>query len=209
MSVVINYCEQGTPEWFQVRLGIPTASEFGTIMAKGRGGGVSEGRRTYMHKLAGERITGEVMDNYTNANMARGQMMEAEARDFYQLITEERLERVGFIRNGDVGGSPDALIGKKGMLEIKTMFAHLLIKAHIEDVTPSQFVAQIQGNLWVAERDWCDLIIYWPRVPPFIKRIYRDQRYIDRLAEQLELFNDELTLTVNFLRSLTPKLRAA
>src|SRR5262245_49850894 len=206
MSVVISYVEQGTPEWHKLRLGIPTASEFATIMAKGRNGGVSEGRKTYLHKLAGERITCEPMENYTNLHMDRGKIMEREAREHYCLVTDEQVEHVGFIRNGDVGGSPDALIGKKGMLEIKTALPHLLIKALIDDEAPSQHMAQIQGNLWIAERNWCDLIIYWPRVPALIKRVYRDEKYIDRLAEQVELFLGELNLTVDFLRKLAPPL---
>ena len=30
-------CEQGTPEWFAARLGIPTASRFSDVLAKGQG----------------------------------------------------------------------------------------------------------------------------------------------------------------------------
>ena len=45
-------CEQGSPEWFSARSGIPTASEFHTVMAKGKGGGESLTRKTYLLKLA-------------------------------------------------------------------------------------------------------------------------------------------------------------
>ena len=208
MTVTINYCEQGTPEWYQARLGIPTASEFQTIMARGKQGGVSEGRKTYLLKLAGERLTGEPMDTYTNANMERGKVMEAEAREYYCLATDAKVEQVGFIRNGDKGGSPDALIGKQGMLEVKTSFPHLLIQLLLDDEAPNKYMAQVQGNLWVAERQWCDLIVYWPKVPALIKRIYRDDDYIRRLAEQVELFNNELQQTVDYIRKIGGRLAA-
>ena len=65
------------------RLGIPTASEFATILAKGRGDAESKTRRTYMAKLAGERLTGDPAENYTNAHFDRGHAMEPEAREMY------------------------------------------------------------------------------------------------------------------------------
>src|SRR4051812_9803069 len=99
MMLVVN-CEQGAPEWFAARAGIPTASMFSTVMAKGKGGGESLTRKTYMLKLAGEIITGEPMDNYTNAHMERGKEMEDEARDLYSFLTDAEPERVGFIKNG-------------------------------------------------------------------------------------------------------------
>ena len=78
-------CEQGSAEWFAARAGIPTASEFATVMARGRGG-ESKTRRTYMLKLIGERLTGQPMESYTNAHMERGKVMEAEARDLYAMV---------------------------------------------------------------------------------------------------------------------------
>lgn len=126
MAIEIFDVPQNSPEWYACRLGIPTASMFGTIMAKGRGGsGDSKTRWTYMMKLLGERLTGEPCENYTNEHMERGKVMEAEARDWYVFQTDAEVHRVGFIRNGEVGCSPDSLIGTDGMLEIKTKLAHL------------------------------------------------------------------------------------
>src|SRR4051812_4435301 len=102
--------DQGSPEWFAARAGIPTASMFATVMASGKNGGESKGRRTYMLKLAGEIITGEPMDNYSNGHMERGHVMEPEARDLYSFMTDAEPELVGFIRNGRKGASPDSLI---------------------------------------------------------------------------------------------------
>src|SRR5690349_15047654 len=80
--IVIFDCEQNSTEWYRARMGLPTASEFATILAKGKDGGASLTRQTYMRKLAGEIITDEPMESYVNAAMERGKIMEAEARDF-------------------------------------------------------------------------------------------------------------------------------
>src|SRR6185503_15969852 len=100
MLEIFDAIEQGTPEWFQARLGIPTASEFDTVLATGRGGGESKTRRTYLYKLAGEILTGEPMYSFQNDHMQRGKEMESEARDMYVFLSDHELRQVGFIRNG-------------------------------------------------------------------------------------------------------------
>ena len=82
----VHDMQQGSPEWFAVRRGLPTASMFGTIMAKGRSGGDSKTRQTYLYKLAGERLTGEPMDNFSNHHMERGHAMEPEARQLLHSL---------------------------------------------------------------------------------------------------------------------------
>lgn len=188
MSVQIFDCEQGTDEWYRCRLGIPTASEFRSIIAKGEG----KMRRTYMMKLLGERFTGEPADNYTNGHMERGHAMEDEARRLYAFMQDVEPVRVGFIRNGFVGCSPDSLIGDDGMLEIKTKLPHLQIEALIAGKLPSEHQAQVQGQMWVAERQWVDFVSYWPRLPLFVKRVERDEAYIATLAAEVEQFLSEL-----------------
>src|SRR5262249_4476067 len=155
-------CDQGTPEWFACRMGVPTASEFATVMAKGKEGTESKTRRTYLLKLAGEIVTGEPMENYSNAHMERGKAMEAEARDLYSFVKNTDSERIGFIRNGNKGCSPDSFIGEKGLLEIKTTLPHLLIDRLLHDDFPPEHKAQCQGQLLVAEREWIDIAVYWP-----------------------------------------------
>lgn len=192
MNLEIIECEQGSPEWSQARLGVVTASEFHTVLAKGRGGGDSKQRATYMRKLVGEIITGEPADNYTNHHMERGKVMEAEARDYYAFMTDIEPQRVGFLRRGRVGCSPDSLIGDKGMHEIKTKLPHLHIDVILADELPPEHKAQCQGALWIAEREWIDFQSYWPKMPTFIKRVHRDETYIDALAKAVQEFIDEM-----------------
>lgn len=185
-------CEQGSPEWFAARAGIPTASQLSTVMASGRGGAESKTRRTYMLKLAGEIITGDPMDSFSNAHTERGHEMEPEARNFYAFRHDVDPQLIGFIRNGNAGASPDSLIGENGLLEIKTKLPHLLIDVTLRGEFPTDHKAQCQGQLWIAEREWIDLICYWPKMEPFIARAYRDEEYIKQLARAVDQFNDEL-----------------
>lgn len=187
---------QGSPEWLAVRRGLPTASMFATIMAQGRGGGESKTRQTYLYKLAGEILTGEPMDNFSNGHMERGHAMEPEARQFYAFMQDAEPQQVGFITNGQKGCSPDSLIGNDGMLEIKTKLPHLMLAAHEHGGFPSEHWAQCQGQLWVAEREWVDLTCYWPRLKPLIVRAHRDEPYIAKLSAAVDQFNDELAALV-------------
>jgi len=199
MMQIIN-CEQGSPEWFSARAGIPTASEFHTVMAIGPKGGKSATRVDYLNKLAGEILTGEPMATYTNGDMERGKLMEDEARDLYAFMNGLEPERAGFIRNGDKGASPDSLIGNSGGLEIKSAAAHVQIKRILADELPSEHKAQVQGGIWVCERDWWDFISYCPKLPLFIKRVYRDEEYIKSISLAVDLFNSELQQTVDYIR---------
>lgn len=202
-------CDQGSPEWFAARAGIPTASEFSTVMAQGRKGDESKTRRTYLLKLAGEIVTGEPAENYSNAHMERGKVMEDEARDAYALQARVDPDRIGFIRSGAKGCSPDSLIGSSGGLEIKTCLPHIQIDRLLKGVLPSEHKAQVQGSLWVAEREWWDFVSFWPRLPLFVIRVYRDDGYIATLAGAVKQFNEELAETVERVRRYAQSDREA
>ena len=191
MIEIIN-CEQGTPEWLSLRCGLVTASEFHTVMAKGKGSSVSKTRLTYLYKLLGERITGEIQEGYSNQHMARGNEMEQEAADMYAMLKDAEPETVGFVRNGEKGCSPDRLIGNNGLLEIKTKLPHIQLALLDKGEMPTEHIAQVQGQIWVCEREWCDFFSYWPKIKPFIKRIYRDDKYIENLNTEVSKFLDEL-----------------
>jgi hypothetical protein len=194
-------CDQGTPEWYAARLGIPTASEFSTVMAKGKDGGKSVTRKTYMLKLAGEILTGEPMESYSNQHMERGKEQEAEARDMYAFMSDADPTQVGFVRNGDKGCSPDSLIGADGGLEIKTALPHIQVERLLKGDLPSEHRHQVQGSMWVTDRQWWDFVSYCPRLPLLIVRVPRDDGFIATLAGAVKEFNSELASVVDAIRS--------
>lgn len=198
MTLIVHDCAQNSEAWHLARLGLPTASVFADVLAKGEG----KTRRALMMKLAGEILTGEPMQNYQNADMQRGHDQEDGARDRYALLHDAEPVRVGFLEETDVraGASPDALLGDDGILEIKSAAPHVLIDKLTKGVFPAEHVAQCQGALWISGRDWLDIAIYCPRLPLFVKRAKRDKDYIANLAGEVARFNDELAQTVERVR---------
>jgi len=196
---------QGSPEWFACRAGIPTASKFSTVMAKGEG----KTRSEYMRKLAGEIITGEPTEQFSNVHTDRGNAMEDEARETYAFINEAEITRVGFIRNGSKGASPDSLVGTNGGLEIKTALPHIQIDRLERDRLPPEHKAQVQGNLWISEREWWDFVSYWPKLPVLQVRVYRDEEYIKTMSDEIDRFNDELAALVERIRNYGIEQREA
>lgn len=196
--VEVLHCEQGSPEWHMARLGIPTASRFADILAKGEG----KMRARYLRDLAGEIITGEPdPDGYSNAHMERGKAWEADARNHYAFTNAVEPVQVGFIRAGRSGASPDSLIGDDGGLEIKTALRHIQIERLQKGGLPPEHRAQVMGCLWITGRQWWDFMSYAPGLPALIVRVERDQAYINELAKAVDAFNDELDSLVASIRT--------
>jgi len=193
-------CEQGSPEWYAARLGLPTASEFKTIIGIKKDAREKITRQIYMRKLAGEIITGEPCDNYTNDHMERGTELEPMARELYLFTHGVECERVGFVSNGTAGCSPDAFVGACGGLEIKCALPHIQIDRLLKDELPPEHRAQVQGALWITQREWWDFVSYCPRLPLFVKRVPRDDGYIATLAGAVREFNFELAEMVDRVR---------
>lgn len=209
-EMVVFDVEQNTPEWLDCRRGIPTASVMSTVMANGRDGGVSVTRTKLMHKLAAETITEEVgPEGFRSAAMEKGKALEDEARESYSRRKKVDVRRIGFVRNFSglktCGASPDAWVGFDGGLEIKIATeAHILIPILQRPASlPAEHKAQVMANIWVCEKDWWDLTIYFHRAMPAVDvRVYRDSAYIQQMSNEVERFNYELKRLVNQLRAM-------
>ena len=197
--------EQGSPEWYAARLGIPTASAFSTILSSNKEAKDKKTRTEYMRKLAGEIVTGEPMESYSNVHMERGKVQEDEARDLYAFMQDCDPQRVGFILNGERGCSPDSLIGEDGGLEIKAALPHIQIDRLLRGTLPAEHKAQVQGNIWLCERKWWDFCSYCPKLPLLVVRVMRDDDYIADLSKAIDQFNSELTELVNQIMAFHAK----
>lgn len=202
-ELVIYDMEQGTPEWHQARIGIPTASEFATVMAKGRGNAPSETRRKLLMQKAAEILMGEPCPTWGgNAHTERGKEMEGEVRALYEASSPDDVHEVGFGRRGRMGASPDGVVGDDGLLEIKTKLPHLQVEALLAGILPPEHKPQTQGQLLVFDRLWVDFRSYWPGLPVLKVRVYRDEEYITSLQSGIDQFNEELDQLVAKLRGL-------
>lgn len=183
-------CEQGSDEWFAARLGKVTASCFSDVLNK------KTGRGTYMIKLAAERLTGLSQDGYSNAVMERGKEIEPEAREYYAETRGQIISQIGFAElSEDVGASPDGLVGDDGQVEIKCPNSTTHISYILKNKMPTKYIPQVQGQLWVTGRQWCDFISYDPRLdkrPFWLIRVKRDEDYIKTLEAATNVFIEEL-----------------
>jgi hypothetical protein len=203
--------EQGSVEWFSLRLGIPTASNFGVIMAQGKDGEASIGRARLMRVLAGEILTGRPGEGkIITAAMQRGKDMEPEAFDQYTRRHFEEIRRIGFMRrklpNGRyVGASPDGLIGTRKALEIKTMAPDLMIERLERGAAgmPPEHRPQVHGTMWVGDLAEVDLILFYSGMPITPKyTIRRDDTYIAQIARAVEVFDFEIHKLVEKIRRM-------
>ena len=196
---IITEVEQGSPEWLALRLGIVTCSELECLLVNGKGeSGFGAGAFTYMNTLIGERITGEAADPFQgNRHTERGHELEAIARKLYEERLEVETKQVAIILNNGAGYSPDSLVGGKGLTEIKTKLPKFQVEVILSGEIPKEHVAQCQGGLWISEREWIDFVCYWPGMPLFIKRAYRDEAMIRKLSERVKTFYEILEDRMN------------
>ena len=186
---IIN-CEQLSEEWYTARLGMVTASHFSEVLNKG------SGHKTYLMKLLAERETSLPQINYSNANMEWGIETEPEGRAYYETLHDVKIETIGFVKmDDDVGASPDGLIDSDGTIEIKCPLPSTHLGYILKGKLPSTYVAQVQGQLWVCNRQWCDFVSFDPRVrkrPYWSLRVERDEEYIEGLAKAVKQFVADL-----------------
>lgn len=191
---VITEVEQGSAEWLALRLGIVTMSELDCLLVNGNGkAGFGVAAFTYMDQLIGERITGQAAElPFTTRATARGHEFEIIARDLYEASEEVKTEQVAIILNHGCGYSPDSLVGVDGLTEIKSKLPKFQVSVILGGKVPKDHVAQCQGGLWVSDREWIDFISYWPGMPMFVKRMYRDEVMIKKIADRVKVFYELL-----------------
>jgi len=142
--------KQGSDEWFKIRAGIPTASNFDKIITSK--GEPSKQCQKYLYKVAGEYITGVPEETYQNMAMQRGIEMESEARNLYTVVTDNEVKGVGFCVGDPVyeyGASPDGLVGASGCIEIKCPGIAIHVEYLLDNKLPTAYYQQIQGQLLV------------------------------------------------------------
>jgi putative phage-type endonuclease len=204
---MIELIDQGTDEWFAMRLGKVTASRLADVLAKTKTG-YSTSRTNYMTQLVLERITQTRAESYSNSAMQWGTEQEPFARAAYEVHTGEMVEEVGFIPHPDIeaaGASPDGLVGDDGMIEIKcpsssTALECWLINAQGGNPVDAKYYAQMQWQMRCADRSWCDYVVFDPRMPAKAQLfVYR----VERNADWLKIAEDEV---IKFLAEVDAKV---
>ena len=146
----------------------------------------------YALELAGDLYAGKKLDAFEgNAWTDRGTELEDSARSLYEMVYDCEVEEVAFCTDDSDrwGMSPDGFVGKDGLVEFKCLKATNHIKAIIyfdkHKKPPTDYIAQIQMQMFVSSRRWCDLVMFHPDLPELIIRIDADLGFHKVLEYQL------------------------
>ena len=199
---------QGTPEWFAQRLGNVTASRMSDVLAKGKSGEAVT-RQKYRMQIIAERITGLVAESFTSAAMEWGTEQEKFARIRYEADTGYFVDEAEFYTHPTIkwlGASPDGLLNDTGgLLEIKCPNTQTHLGYLLDKKAPAAYINQMQTQMWVTGRAWCDFVSYDPRVPErlqlFIVRLNRDDALIERMEVEVHKFLSEVEEAINVLEN--------
>lgn len=181
---------QGSEEWLKLRLGVATASNFDKIITST--GKESATLPKYALELATQYLLTEPEPSYKNEAMQRGNELEPFARQAYEEANFETVDEISMFLSdcGNYGASPDGLVGNDGLIEIKCPLATTHFKYLIDNKLPTDYVAQVQGLLWVSGRKWCDFISYHPSFIAdkqlLIVRVERDEKFISELEKLVD-----------------------
>lgn len=200
--------EQRTDEWFAARLGKVTASRVADLMATTKSG-YAASRENLMAQLIVERLTGQKQESYSNAAMQWGTEQEPFARAAYEIATGTMVDECGFVLHPTIdgcGASPDGLVGDDGLVEIKCPNTAGMIEALLTQTVPGKYNAQMQMQMACTGRQWCDYVVFDPRMPAkgqlFMTRVRRDADFIQKMESEIVKFLAELDGKVNQLKDL-------
>lgn len=200
MPVEIKNIDQGSPEWFQVRCGVVSASHFKEIITSK--GEPTKQRDKYLKKIAGEIMSGEpAPEKFQSASMRKGNEREEDSRRHFSLINGVEIRQVGFVFLDEArrcGCSPDGLIDPSEGFETKNKEGHV----QIEQLEAgwgwrSDHLHQCQGGLWICEREVWHLRSYSRGIKPIDVLVHRDEQFISRLENLVREFIQEVDYYVS------------
>jgi len=174
--------QQCSPEWLELRAKRMTASHAQAILANGKG------LITYIRELMSDYYSNTEKESFTNKHTERGVELEPTARSIYELESGNEVTEIGFVILDDyVGCSPDGLIGEDGLIEIKCPSDKVYFNLLLDDKIDSKYYAQMQMQMYVCSRKWCDYVVYNPNYDKsiIIKRVECDEETIDKLCAGL------------------------
>jgi predicted phage-related endonuclease len=191
--------DQGSERWLQARCGLLTASEFDRILTPTLKIADNVKSRAHLWEIAAQRISGYVEPQYISDAMLRGQEDEIIARDLYSKNYAE-VAQCGFVTNSKwgftLGCSPDGLVGEDGLIEVKSRCQRFQVQTICDGEMPEDFLLQVQGELLVTERQWCDFISFSGGLPMVTMRIEPDPAVQEAIIDAAAKFESRINQVV-------------
>ena len=202
--------KQGTIEWFNQRVGSVTASQVANVVAKTKTG-TSEKRKRYLYEIVAERLTGQSVDVPVTNAMQRGIDLEPQARDiFAKTMKDFKVDEASYYKHPTIkyaGASPDGLVGKFGLLEIKAMgqIAHSRQLAEPNKILNKDHELQMLWQLaCMPDRLFSIYLCFNPDFPVkqqmFVQKIHRDNKRIRELEVAVEDFLEEVEVILTKIK---------
>jgi len=197
---ILHDVEQRSDEWFALRMGKLTGSNFPMLMPSSRQKvKVNDTQKKYLFEKACEILTGERKDSFSNAAMQWGTDHEEEAVEYYELEKMTVVNEVGFYEiNKNVGDSPDGVTEDRA-IEIKcpNSTTHLLYLLDGNELV-KKYYWQCYAHMLATGLDKCDLISYDPRFSDDKKMIIIT---IEKEQSEMDLLQNRLSELVELLES--------
>lgn len=193
MKNMLHNVEQQSPEWFELRKKYPlTASHAQAVGNNGKG------LETLCFEVLSEKYSAGNKESFTNEHLERGNELEVQARELYQLETGRTVKKVGFVTDEEIstvgGASPDGLVDDDGLLEIKCFADTKHFKAIVDfkkngtfDIE-SKYLWQMQQQLLFTGRKFVDFVAYNPNYKQslLIQRVKVDKEMQKKIKEGLK-----------------------
>lgn len=206
---------QGSEEWRAARCGLLTASEMKLILTPTLKVASNEKERSHLYELLAQRITKYVEPSYIGDDMLRGFDDEILARELY---TEHYapVREMGFITNDEfgftLGCSPDGLVGDDGMVESKSRRQkyqmETIVENFLEETIPQEYILQVQTELLVTKRQWCDFLSYCGGLHMIAIRVYPIDAVQEAIINAAGAFEKRLAMKMDrYAEALVSKAR--
>lgn len=194
--IVLDKVQQGSDEWYDQRRGMVTASVVKELVTPTLKIAANMASRSLANKLVAERITGYTEPEYLSSEMIRGMQDEPLAREWYVLNRNKGkpVTVPGFIirDNGrfPIGYSPDGVVSKAGLIEIKSREQKHHLATILADEVPGEFMAQIQTGMLVSGARWCDFVSWCGGMPPHVIRVKPDLAWRQAIRAAVAQFEE-------------------
>lgn len=208
MAPVHHDVVQGSDDWHRIRRGQISASILDQLITPGGKPSRSGKTRMVIYELAAERLAAAQglapEPGYVSDDMAAGHYDEARTRAMFTESTRRRVDTCGIYsltwwrgeRSYTLHASPDGLLPKGGVLEVKRRRPKYLLQQYLEwhgtGSIPWDFWLQVQAQLMVTQREYCELITVYPGIPSLSYRVEPDRETQRLIVETVESAEEEI-----------------